>query len=141
MKVFVSQIYIEVDASYPFSHDFQKWISQELTKRIKPSAQFVERYSEDYNLIFNMSAKLNISAPEIRGPSVFRKTSDVEFTIFLPHEGRTHNEPSGYERPLEILFSCITSVLKSLGMDASEVVKDSPALIKQIISNPAMIRD
>jgi len=139
MNIFVSQIYIEVGVAYPFSHHFQVWVSHELSRRVQPSAAFVAKYGEDYNVVFNLSAKSAITEPEIRGPSVFRKTKDVEFTIFLPHSGQQQGGSQGYQRPMELLLRSIVAVLKGLGLDASHVEQDCSALIQHVISDPAMI--
>jgi len=139
MKIVVSQIYIEAGVTYPFSHIFQKWLSDELTKRVQPSPAFVGVYSEVSKLICRMSAKSTITEPSIRGPTVFKRVKDVEFTIFLPHDGHPPKGLDDLRRPLKLLLESIVAVLQSLGLDASQVVKDSPDLIEHIISNPAMI--
>ena len=139
MKIFVGQIYIEPGVAYPFSHHFQIWISEELTKRIRPSTKFINAYSDDYNLIFNLSAKSKILEPEIKGPTVFKDDKDVEFTIFLPYEIFELPEKDEYEQPLILLFSCIVQVLQSLGMDVSRLERDAASLIKQARSDPSMI--
>jgi len=140
MKIFVGQIYIEPEASYPFSHQFQIWFGQELTKRVQASQRFRQTYSDDFDLIFCVSAKTKITEPEIKGPTVFKRDKDVEFTVFLPHDGRERARPSEYRQPLKLLLDSIVTVLQGLGMDASRVMEDSPALIEYVTSNPEMIK-
>ena len=50
MNVYVSQIYIQAGVNFPFSHHFQLHLSQELTKRVEPSALFINTYGEDSDL-------------------------------------------------------------------------------------------
>src|SRR5947207_12558625 len=99
MKIFVGQIYIEPGASYPFSHQFQTWLGEELTNRVQPSQQFLRAYPDGFDLIFRVSAKSKINKPEIKGPTVFKRGKDVEFTVFLPHDGREPSDPTGYRQP------------------------------------------
>jgi len=139
MKIFVSQIYIEAGIAFSFSHHFQVWISDQFTSRVKPSKEFIEVYGEDYNIIFRMSAKTKITRPQIKGPSVFKKTKDVEYAIFLPHGGGKDDDTKCHEKALDYLFESIVSILESLGIDATNVVRDSFDLIGQIIANPAML--
>ena len=56
---------------------------------------------------------------------MFKRTKDVEYTIFLPHDGRQPEEPNEFRRPLELLLESIVAVLRRLGMDPSRVVEDS----------------
>ena len=86
MIVFVTQIYIEPGCDYPCPHIFQQFVSQEITRRVEMSTSFAQQVGPDFKLIFRMSAKPALEAPEIKGPTVFKKDKDVEFTIFLPFE-------------------------------------------------------
>ena len=86
MNVFFSQIYIEPGVDFPFSYHFQRRLSEQVTSLVMPSARFLAKYGDDYKLIFNVSAKQVIQVNEIRGPTVFKKTKDVEYTAFLPFD-------------------------------------------------------
>ena len=114
MKLLVAQIYIEPGVTYPFSHHFQLWLGQELTNRVQPSQAFLQVYPEDFDLIFRVSARSKITEPEIKGPTVFKPDKDVEFTIFLPHDGPEPNEPSSFKRALEMLLKSVAVVLQPL---------------------------
>jgi len=140
MKIYVTQIYIETGMSYRFSHNFQNWLSEQLTSRVQPSPAFVQTYGKDFNLVFNMSAKSKIADVEIKGPTVFERTKDVEFSIFLPHAGCQPRSPDGYRQPLNLLLQGITDVLERFGMDTSEVVNAAPTLIEHIIWTPEMFK-
>jgi hypothetical protein len=85
MNIFFGQIYIEPGITFPFSHKFQKLISEEVTKNTSPSAYFKNLYGGDWDLIFRISAKQEIDNLEIRGPTKFKKDCDVEYTLFLPY--------------------------------------------------------
>lgn len=140
MKVFLSQIYIEPGISYPFSYRFQQWISVELSKRVAASPKFIEAYSHDFNLVFNMSAKSSLRNPEIKGPTVFQGTKDVEFTIFLPFHKIKHTRID-VEKVLELLFDSIINVVEGLEIDALRLKQDSNLLIQTAIAQPCMLRE
>jgi hypothetical protein len=139
MKIFVGQIYIEPGINYPFSLIFQKWLSQKLTELVQPSAKFLKTYSIDYNLIFRISAKTKIHEPEIKGPTVFKRDKNVEFTIFLPHNGIEACGQNESTRALNFLMDGVVTVLQSLDIDAARVVENSSMLIEHICSEPTMI--
>ena len=141
MKIYVSQIYIEAGINYPFSHHFQAWLSQELTNRVRPSRQFLETYSDQFNIVFNVSAKVQLKHPQVKGPTVFRRTKDVEYTVFLPHNGVNPNSANALRQPLRHLIDSIADVLQGLGMDVSKVLGDSSAMIEHVISIPKMVRE
>jgi len=86
MKVWFGQVYIEPGVNFPFSHHFQRRLSQEVTALTKPSREFIKKHGEDFELMFNVSAKQALQDNEIRGPAVFRKTKDLEYTVFLPFD-------------------------------------------------------
>ena len=86
MKVHFRQIYIEPGVTFPFSCDLQRRLAREVSALVEPSAKFLKKYGDDFELTFNVSAKSGIDANEIRGPSVFRRAKDVEYTIFLPFD-------------------------------------------------------
>ena len=140
MNVFVSQVYIVPGINYRFSQSFQKWLGKEITNRVQPSANFIKAYSEDYDLMFRISAKTNIHEPEIRGPTVFRDSKDIEFTIFLPHDGVTPLSTHTYRRVMISLIEAVIEVLESLELDASRLSSESSDLIHKVITTPEMFK-
>lgn len=139
MKIFVAQFYIEVGIRYPFSHLFQRRLSADLTRRVAPSATFVQKFGEDVNLIFRMSAKAGLVEPEVRGPAVFKKYNNVEYTIFLTFDKSETPGESMYRRVLKQLLRQIISVLDGLQMDVSLLAQDVDEIIEEIIADPKMI--
>src|SRR6266446_207939 len=139
MKVSVSQVYIEPGISFPFTSFFQKWISGNLTELTYPSKEFNHCYGENFHLIFRMSAKAGLRDVEIRGPSVYRKDRDVEYTIFLPYDVIVAADER-FNCALDYLLRGIIRILKSLKIDTSLLEKNVPSFIKRICSDPAMFR-
>ena len=86
MNISVGQIYIEPGVNFPFSHLMQVWLGQQLSALASPTADFVNAYGIDFSLVIRISARKSLKANEIKGPTVFKRTKDVEYTIFLPYE-------------------------------------------------------
>lgn len=138
MNIYVSQIYPEAGVYYPFTHRFQQYVSKAITDRIGLSESFVQQYGQDFDLVFRMSAKSGIQETEIKGPTVFKRDKDVEYTIFLPHSGNDYNLNT-LSVVISKLLSAIVNVLQDLGFDSSSVSHNSAELAKQITADSAMI--
>lgn len=137
MKVWFAQIYIEPGVSFPFSHLFQRYLSNEITALVQPSEKFLELYGRDFNLIFRISAKRGISSNEIKGPTVFKRAQDVEYTVFLPFDVINRATESG-KAALELLLAGARCILESLDIDTSSILEKQKSLIAHICSDPAM---
>lgn len=140
MEVSFGQIYVEPGVSFPFSHQFQRWISEEMTALVEPSAKFLKKYGSDFELIFNVSAKKDLQDNEIRGPSVFRKTKDVEYTLFLPFDiiMRYADAP---RHALRFLFRGVCDVFDKLEIDKASLLDKQDFLIQGICSDPTMLAE
>ncbi|MDR3406481.1 MAG: hypothetical protein P4L99_28615 [Chthoniobacter sp.] len=137
MKIHFGQIYIESGVSFPFSFQFQRHLSDEISALVAPSAKFTQDYGDDWQLMFRVSAKRGICDNEIRGPSVFKKDKDVEFTIFLPFDV-IHGESGVLQSAIGFLLQGVSSVLDSLGIDVSEIQAQRGRLSESISSDPRM---
>jgi hypothetical protein len=138
MKIHFGQIYIEPGVTFPFSILFQRRLSDEVTALIAPSALFTQRYGDDWELMFRVSAKRIISDNEIRGPSVFRKSKDVEFTIFLTFDA-IQREASVARSAVTFLLRGVCSVLDSLGFETSAIQNSQASLAESLSSDPTML--
>jgi hypothetical protein len=142
MNLYVSQIYIEPGINYPFSHIFQKFISDSLSDSVVESPYFIKKYGENFSLVFNMSAKIHVEEVEIHGPSVYHKGKNVEYTIFVPFEEMTDKrywDSVELAKPLKHLFSGIILVLEKLEIDPQRVVENFDEWIRRVTSDAAMI--
>ncbi|HAB15340.1 MAG TPA: hypothetical protein DCE44_02705 [Verrucomicrobiales bacterium] len=137
MKVHFGQVYIEPGVALPFSHHFQRRLSEEITALVTSSTKFTQRYGEDWELMFRISAKRTICDNEIRGPSVFKNDKDVEFTIFLPFDA-IQREASVSRSAIGFLLCGVCAVLDSLGFDTSEIQARLSSLAESISSDPTM---
>src|ERR1700733_5134476 len=86
MNIWVSQIYVTPGVRFPFSWRMQVRLSDKLTSLVGPSPEFQARYGGGYEVGVNLSAKTGIDANVIAGPTVFKKTKSVEYTLFLPFD-------------------------------------------------------
>lgn len=138
MRVWFGQIYIEPGVNCPWSTLFQQYMSREISALVDPSKCFIDEYGDDYNLVFNVSAKQWISDNEIRGPKVFRRTKDVEFTLFVPFD-RIVERADGPEVFMSFLIDGVVVVLETLSIDSSRVRDSRQSIIDIVCSNRAML--
>ena len=166
VQVLFSQFYIEPGAVCPFNYRFQVYISEQVTALVKPSPWFSTTYGDDWNLILRLSArwspdendtdrgvKLSQSAQaklaryrsftpeplraEVRGPTVFHKDKDVEYSIFVPfHQIIASDHPP--KTALRYLFAGVYSVLEKMQIDANKLRPEQDRIVKHICSQPRM---
>jgi hypothetical protein len=139
MKILCGQIYIEPGVSFPFSSAAIRYLDEGLSGLVTPSDEFVRNYGSDFKLVFNISAKKSLEKYEVRGPTVFKRTKDVEYTLFLPFTVIVASQNPPYSA-LRFLFQGIYTVFHSLGIDASNVADKEESIIKHICSDPTMFR-
>jgi hypothetical protein len=138
MKVAFSQVYIELGANFPFSVHFQRRLTKDVTALVQPSAKFIEIYGSDFELIFRISAKHNLSDNEVRGPTVFRKAKDVEYTIFLPFDVIVAHSHAP-KHALMFLLNGVCDVLDRLEIDTERLRDAQQSLIEAICADPSML--
>jgi hypothetical protein len=135
MRVYFSQIYIKPGVRFPFTHHFQRRLSDEITALVEPSARFIEKYGIDFELTFRISAKQIIPDNEIKGPTVSRRTKDVEYTVFLPFDVITRQSEVP-QNALRFLLRGVCSVFESLNIETEKILELQDNLIEQICSDP-----
>jgi hypothetical protein len=140
VKIYLSQLYVEVGKTYPFSVDFQRWIGRELSQRFATTEAFTRKYSRDHKLIFTISAKADIPSPIVKGPCVSQRLKDVEFIIFLPHDGVQPKSVEDCRQPLAQLFESIASLLQEMDFDVQRFVTEIPTLVEEVISREDSFR-
>jgi hypothetical protein len=138
MKVAFSQVYIEPGANFPFSVHFQRLLTREVTALVQPSGRFIETYGDVSELIFNISAKHQLEDNDIRGPTVFKKPKNVEFTVFLPFDIiMTHADAP--KHAVLFLLKGVCDALDILKIDKSRLLDKKQWLIDAICSDPTML--
>jgi hypothetical protein len=139
MNIRCSQIYIEPGVNFPFSYIAIKYLDEGISDLVVPSARFIRNYGDDYRLVFNISAKRSLEENEIRGPTVFKRTKDVEYSVFLPFTVIVSREDAP-QTALRFLFQGMYAVFDSLEIDAGRVREQEASMIEHVCSDPAMFR-
>jgi hypothetical protein len=138
VRVFFCQIYIEPGISFPFSHHFQRRMSDHVTSLVSLSPEFEKRYGLDWDVTINVSAKEQMEN-EIRGPTVFRKNKDVEYSVFLPFSAISEQE-NQLHAALAFLFGGTYSALEALGLDTSRLRDSEHSTIRAILADATMVK-
>ena len=138
MTIHFGQVYVQPGVSFPFTHHFQRRLSEAISALVEPSPTFAKKFGDDYALIFRISAKKGLHDNEVLGPTVFKKARDVEYTVFLPFDeiARSSDVP---RTALRYLLKGVCSVFNSLGIDSSRVVGAQESIVEGICSDPKMI--
>jgi hypothetical protein len=95
------------------------------------------KYGSDFTICFYVSAKHKLADNEVRGPTVFRKTKDVEYTIFLPF-AVIMKQSDPRRAALAYLFRGVYEVFKKLDIDSAKVSEKEEVMIRRICSDPEM---
>jgi hypothetical protein len=140
VKIYFGQIYVEPGISFPFTHEFQKFLSQEVTSIVFPSSKFIHDFGEDWDLIFRISAKQKLENLEVRGPTKFNKDCDVEYTLFLPFD-RLMNSSHTNVDAFETIFDGVLFVLESLNISVLDLKSKREELLEIIIKDPKMFKN
>lgn len=137
MKVHFGQIYIQPGVTFPFSHRFQKRFADDITSQVTPSTTFATKYGDDWDMIIRISAKTQIVDNEIKGPTIFRKDKDVEYTVFLPFDTISCCE-SAPQSALQFLLRGCCQILRRLDIDSALLEQNAESMIESICSDPTM---
>jgi hypothetical protein len=140
MKVWFGQIYIEAGVAFPFSHHCQKRLSAEITGLVEPSAKYLKQYGTNFELMFRISAKKTIPNNEIKGPTVFKKTKDVEYTVFLPFDV-IMRQADAPRHALKFLLKGVCDVFDRLEIDKAKLLDKQDSIIEGICADPAMLEE
>lgn len=140
MKVWFGQIYSEPGVAFPFSHHCQKRLSREVSSLVNPSAKFIDLYGKNFEIMFRVSAKLSITDNEIIGPAVFKKTKDVEYSVFLPFN-QIIRHIDAPRIALKFLLKGVSDIFDSLNIDNAKLVQNQDSIIEGICSDPKMLEE
>lgn len=140
MKVSFSQVYIELGANFPFSVHFQRLLTKEVTALVQPSRNFIESYGADFELGFNVSAKHSLKDNEVRGPTIFKKSKAVEYTVFLPFD-LIMSHMDAPKRALLFLLIGVCDVFDMLEIDKTKLLERRQSVIDAICSDPTMLAE
>jgi hypothetical protein len=140
MKISIGQIYINPGVAFPFSHHMQGWLGEQLSSVSGDSEEFRRKYQADFRLIVRVSADTNSDENIIKGPTVFKRTKDVEYVIFLPFDIISRNS-RGCSAAMELLMAGIGVIFEKVGLDTRELNDRKDSIIKHICSDPKMLKE
>lgn len=86
-----------------------------------------------------MSAKEGLARPEIKGPTVFKRDKDVEYTVFLPFDRSVDMDANTLSRALDLLLSSMIEILEELDMTTTGLSAELSAFIDRILGDAKMI--
>ena len=86
-----------------------------------------------------MSAKEGLAKPEIKGPTVFKRDKDVEYTVFLPFDRSVDMDANTLSRALDLLLSSMIVILEELDMTTTGLSAELSAIIDRILGDAKMI--
>ncbi len=139
MKVFLGQIYGEPGVSFPFSHHMQAWLGAQLSELATPNTEFLNMYGADFALMVRISARTNCTENQIKGPTVFKKTKDVEYTLFLPYDAIVAAD-EGCRAAVRFLLNGIQQVFTRAHIDAADFESRMAFIEEHVCSEAAMLK-
>jgi len=131
-------MYTEEGVNFPFSHHMQAFWRERLSALAMPSAQFVKAYGADFTLGIRLNARKEIAESEIRGPTVFRRTKDVEYALFLPYDVVMSAEDK-CRAAVCLIVSGIQRIADLAQVELVGFESEKDSLIKQTCCNPLML--
>lgn len=138
MKVYITQIYVKPGVNFPFSHLMQRRLSSEISSVTDDSVEFQSRYGSDYSIVMNVSADTGITENQVRGPQVFKKSKDVEYTVFLPYDV-IMAASDGLMAALGFLMAGVRVALAKAGIDTGRFDERKAAIMDGIYSDATML--
>jgi hypothetical protein len=136
MEIYIGQIYIEANVNFCFSHVFQNYLHTFLSENIITNKPFEEKY-QNYNFMFRMSAKKGLTQNEIKGPTIYKKDKDIEYSIFLPFDIIMKNKNYNYVA-LKYLFNGLYTIFEDYKLDFSKIKDQEENEIGKILNNENM---
>lgn len=138
MNIYVAQSYIKPGVSFPFSHLMQRWMSEQLSSVARNFTEFERKHGVGFELMVRLSADVNTTDNVIKGPAVYKKDKDVEYTLFLPYDiiVKTNDECRG---ALEYLLTGIHRIFELAGIDPGMLEERRESIIAHICSDPTML--
>lgn len=138
MKVYITQIYIKPGVNFPFSHLMQRRLSSEISSITDESVEFRSRYGPGYSIGVNVSADTGITENRVKGPQVFKKSKDVEYTVFLPYDV-IMAASDGLMAALGFLMAGVRVALTKAGIDTGRFDDRNTAIMDSIYSDATML--
>jgi hypothetical protein len=138
MRIYFGQIYIEVGVWYPFTQEFQVYLSELATQDTTGTERFCSKYGDDFDIVFNISAKAALRTAEVKGPSVYKRDKTVEYSVFLPYDKQAPVDAVLLVDAVRVLLASVNTVLSNLGMTTNRIANDQDGIAESIVSDSRM---
>ena len=139
MKVGIAQVYTKAGVSFPFSHLMQRFMSQELSAVSGDCDPFRQKYGSEFSLGLWIGADTGIVDNKIVGPGVYKKTKDVEYSVFLPFD-TIADASDGCRVAMEFLVSGVRAVFLRVGINPTKLDERTAFIIDHVCSDPTMLK-
>jgi hypothetical protein len=137
---------IEVRASptdkgdiYEFTAEFQLWLEKELGRLVQESEAFIKKFGKDWRLTFGWDKGKRIKTPRPNGPGIDRKYKEITWVIEVPRFKYDSPRAKSYVPMLRHYLEGIIAILTQEQVDASQIQKALPVLLKRFASRPGML--
>ncbi|WP_027467369.1 hypothetical protein [Deefgea rivuli] len=137
MKINITQFYLQVDVTYPFTYIFQRYLSRKVEALIEEKNDFLYKYP-DYDYVFYISAKKEIIAPETKGPKISKKDKKVMFSIFLCAPLAEISIEENCRNALVQLLGCMSIILEGQGYNIQKLRTEVNSILSEVMSNSEM---
>jgi len=117
----------------------QGWLGERLSALAKPRDEFVDVYGEDFSLGVRISARRKLIENEIKGPTIFKKVKDVEYTLFLPFDV-IQQAKDACRAAADFILSGVEQILVLAHIELPDFEARKVLLIEQICSDPSMLK-
>jgi hypothetical protein len=113
-SLFLSYIDLTPDLENPFTNVAHKSIIDVLRSHFVMWSGFLNKYP-DYDIGFIVATKREITALEIKGPSISKKMKVVDFTIYLPN--RSYN----LSEYIDLVFDGVATSLQKYDIERKDI--------------------
>ena len=138
MKVYVALIDLVPGVAFPFSHRMQQFLGAALTRSVRGTNELRGRNRDGWSLGINIAPQQRITDNRIVGPKEFRRTKDIEYTLFLPYT-RIKKADRSRSMAAEFLMRGVRDIFVRADMPVNRLDEIAPALCRAIASRPEML--
>lgn len=140
MRVVVRQIYTRVGISFPFSHLLQVYLTSVLSTLAAASAsKFEAKFGAGFELVINVTAVAGTIHTSIKGPTVYKRDHDVEFTLELPFDV-VATASDRCAKAVVLLLEGVEAVFSRVALDVGPLQRERAEIAGKVCSDSSMTK-
>lgn len=120
---------VHVDLSPELKNEFRKSVGLELSEILKRNflswKGFFDKFP-NYSLCFYIVTKKEVEEIEIKGPGIFKKDKEIEYSLFMP------NISYNILTYIDTIFEGLSRILENYGIEANDVKKMKQELLASL---------